>query len=416
MPHATAPSAAPASRSSGASAASSTASSIRSRTAAARCASCSRSATFNTRPPATARCSRARRLRPLEREPAKATVRNVGRLTTPTFGLGLVDAMPDSFFDGLAAAEPAAHARVGQPRSRSRCPNPAIRPRRRRDARRPLRVEGGRAQPDPVLGRRVRQRDGHHHPELLPRRGASPRSRSSPRPTASRSPTAATTCAPRQTGPNPGGLTATQWAQVDDAVGACARRPHRDPGRCLPVRRVHDRAGAGAARLQRSHRDRRAARRCSRRSAARAATSRRRSGRRRIRRPSPSTRRAARASGCRELRLQPLLGLLGPRHGGAGRHDRQRAAIDDPGDRRRTADADGAALGHPLPQPPAARRPLRRRRLRGSRARRPGGGGAERVQRALQRATSTTSCSSSDRCKLQELQPIRCGGPRAVGA
>jgi CxxC motif-containing protein (DUF1111 family) len=27
--------------------------------------------------------------------------------------------------------------------------------------------------------------------------------------------------AARQTGPNPGGLTATQWAQVDDAVGAC---------------------------------------------------------------------------------------------------------------------------------------------------------------------------------------------------
>ena len=45
---------------------------------------------------------------PLEREPADATVRNVGRLTTPTFGLGLVDAMPDAFFDGMVAAEPAA--------------------------------------------------------------------------------------------------------------------------------------------------------------------------------------------------------------------------------------------------------------------------------------------------------------------
>jgi CxxC motif-containing protein (DUF1111 family) len=43
---------------------------------------------------------------PLEREPADATVRNVGRLTTPLFGLGLVDAMPDSFFTQLAAAEP----------------------------------------------------------------------------------------------------------------------------------------------------------------------------------------------------------------------------------------------------------------------------------------------------------------------
>ena len=43
---------------------------------------------------------------PQEVEPGGATVHNVGRLTTPLFGLGLVDAMPDSFFDGLAAAEP----------------------------------------------------------------------------------------------------------------------------------------------------------------------------------------------------------------------------------------------------------------------------------------------------------------------
>jgi CxxC motif-containing protein (DUF1111 family) len=45
---------------------------------------------------------------PTEVEPAAATVRNVGRVTTPLFGLGLVDAMPDSFFDSLAAAQPAA--------------------------------------------------------------------------------------------------------------------------------------------------------------------------------------------------------------------------------------------------------------------------------------------------------------------
>jgi len=43
---------------------------------------------------------------PLEHEPPEATIHNVGRLTTPLFGLGLVDAMPDSFFDNLAAAEP----------------------------------------------------------------------------------------------------------------------------------------------------------------------------------------------------------------------------------------------------------------------------------------------------------------------
>ena len=44
---------------------------------------------------------------PLEVEPPEATVHNVGRLTTPLFGLGLVDAMPDSFFRNLVAAEPA---------------------------------------------------------------------------------------------------------------------------------------------------------------------------------------------------------------------------------------------------------------------------------------------------------------------
>jgi CxxC motif-containing protein (DUF1111 family) len=45
---------------------------------------------------------------PAEVEPADATVHNVGRLTTPTFGLGLVDAMPDSFFQNLANAQPSA--------------------------------------------------------------------------------------------------------------------------------------------------------------------------------------------------------------------------------------------------------------------------------------------------------------------
>jgi len=44
----------------------------------------------------------------VETEPAAATVHNVGRLATPLFGLGMVDAMPDSFFDALATAEPAA--------------------------------------------------------------------------------------------------------------------------------------------------------------------------------------------------------------------------------------------------------------------------------------------------------------------
>lgn len=43
----------------------------------------------------------------VEKEPADANVHNVGRRSLPLFGLGLVDAMPDAFFDALVAIEPA---------------------------------------------------------------------------------------------------------------------------------------------------------------------------------------------------------------------------------------------------------------------------------------------------------------------
>jgi CxxC motif-containing protein (DUF1111 family) len=51
---------------------------------------------------------------PVEVEPADANVNNVGRRTTPLFGLGLVDAMPDFFFDLLAALEPKSVRGVAQ--------------------------------------------------------------------------------------------------------------------------------------------------------------------------------------------------------------------------------------------------------------------------------------------------------------
>jgi CxxC motif-containing protein (DUF1111 family) len=60
---------------------------------------------------------------PLEHEPSDATVHNVGRLTTPLFGLGLVDAMPDSTFDSIVANEPAA-VRGTVNRVRILLPNP----------------------------------------------------------------------------------------------------------------------------------------------------------------------------------------------------------------------------------------------------------------------------------------------------
>jgi CxxC motif-containing protein (DUF1111 family) len=51
---------------------------------------------------------------PLDSEPATATVRNVGRRSIPLFGLGLVDAMPDAWFESLAASQPAATRGVVQ--------------------------------------------------------------------------------------------------------------------------------------------------------------------------------------------------------------------------------------------------------------------------------------------------------------
>jgi CxxC motif-containing protein (DUF1111 family) len=51
---------------------------------------------------------------PVEVTPASANVRNVGRRTQPLFGLGLVDAMPDAFFDQIAAAQPPAIRGIAQ--------------------------------------------------------------------------------------------------------------------------------------------------------------------------------------------------------------------------------------------------------------------------------------------------------------
>ena len=45
---------------------------------------------------------------PFDAEAPTANIHNVGRRTVPLFGLGLVDAMPDAWFDSLAANEPAA--------------------------------------------------------------------------------------------------------------------------------------------------------------------------------------------------------------------------------------------------------------------------------------------------------------------
>ena len=84
--------------------------------------------------------------------PAPGATIFAGRLTTPLFGLGLVDSLPDSRFDTLAAREPAA-IRGTVNRVTTVLPNP-LDPSQthRRHARRPFRLEGGRPEPRPVLG------------------------------------------------------------------------------------------------------------------------------------------------------------------------------------------------------------------------------------------------------------------------
>jgi CxxC motif-containing protein (DUF1111 family) len=61
---------------------------------------------------------------PLEVEPAEATVHNVGRLTTPLFGAGLIDVIPDSVIVANASAQPAA-IRGTVSRVKVLLPNPA---------------------------------------------------------------------------------------------------------------------------------------------------------------------------------------------------------------------------------------------------------------------------------------------------
>jgi len=61
---------------------------------------------------------------PLEHEPTDATVHNVGRLTTPLFGAGLIDVIPDSVIVANASNQPAAVRGVVS-RVRVLLPNPA---------------------------------------------------------------------------------------------------------------------------------------------------------------------------------------------------------------------------------------------------------------------------------------------------
>ena len=220
------------------------------------------------------------------------------------------------------------------------------------------------------------------------------------RPTAGPSPTAATTCAPRQPGPNPARPHGDAWAQVDDAVGACtggrteiqddvflfavfmtalapAPRDFSDPSAVTPRR---SRCSAGRVRGLPRHDDVPHARE-----------------------PAPRQHRRGGHGDdprARQLRLQPVLGLLDPRHGDAGRHDRQCAARRSGEERlvatrgrcaRRRCGACGSATTC-CTTAAAATSSARCGRTTARRRRR-----ATRSTRSARR-TSTTWCSSSVRC------------------
>jgi CxxC motif-containing protein (DUF1111 family) len=61
---------------------------------------------------------------PLEHEPSDATIHNVGRLTTPLFGAGLIDAIPDSVIAANATNQPSAVRGIVN-RVKVLLPNPA---------------------------------------------------------------------------------------------------------------------------------------------------------------------------------------------------------------------------------------------------------------------------------------------------
>ena len=170
--------------------------------------------------------------------------------------------------------------------------------------------------------------------------------------------------APRQTGTNPGGgLTATQWSQVDDAVGACAGNrteiqddvflfavfmtalapAPRDFSDQISVTRgqpLFAQVGCNNCHVTTTFRT--------------------------PANPAPVSIDAAGSETVRvpgNFAFNPYsdfavhdMGTLGDRIGNAG---------DSRGGD--AADADGAAVGHPVPQPPAARRALRRHRRARSR-------------------------------------------------
>ncbi len=158
---------------------------------------------------------------PQEQEPSQANVKNVGRRTQPLFGLGLVDAMPDSFFDQLAAAQPAA-IRGKVRRVSVLVPNPGDLTQFVGSTR--VARFGWKAGVPSLMQFAA---DAYLNEMAITTQscfeGASVNAFAvEPAPNGVAVPMGCDDLAAPQTGSNPGGLTSAQWSQVDDAVGSCA--------------------------------------------------------------------------------------------------------------------------------------------------------------------------------------------------
>jgi CxxC motif-containing protein (DUF1111 family) len=157
---------------------------------------------------------------PQEQEPTTANVKNVGRRTQPLFGLGLVDAMPDSFFDQLAASQPAA-IRGKVRRVSVLVPNPGD-PTQFIGSTRVARF-GWKAGVPSLLQFSA---DAYLNEMAITTQscfeGTSVNAFAvEPAPNGTAMPSGCDDLAAPQVSPNPGGLTVSQWSQVDDAVGSC---------------------------------------------------------------------------------------------------------------------------------------------------------------------------------------------------
>jgi CxxC motif-containing protein (DUF1111 family) len=159
---------------------------------------------------------------PVEVEPPQATVRNVGRVTTSLFGLGLVDAIPDAQIAAIAAAQPASIRGVVN-RVPVFLPNPGD------PTQSILSTRVGRFGWKAGVPTLTQFSADAYNNEMAITTQSCFRGQpintfaleNAPNAPAGSFLDGCDDLAPRQTGPNPGGLTAAQWAQVDDAVGAC---------------------------------------------------------------------------------------------------------------------------------------------------------------------------------------------------